>query len=213
MIALPSGMSAHDVSQWLSDGVFLARRNSNAEWRPCTLLRFEDGIRVRDVATREAFTANPDNIRAHWPVCGAVNLLEGPAGLPPFAVYVRRLQRKQYRRTYNNGCLRVSVMRTWQHLKMYPRELLNVHPMSNQVINAAFFPTYPTLDEAQKMMRDGRVSVALDPNIILVSGPDVHVYYKEVYAGTLQEHMFVPECDDVVAEDIREALFGGINEH
>jgi hypothetical protein len=209
MIALPEDIHPHDVRQWLGSGVFFASPEPGAEqWRLAWLddegpevvedLEDEDGseivelqipeerrILVRWVATRQASYVGLQDIRCHWPTCGAINVPDHPA------VYVERLQVRQYRRTYNAQCTRTHVPGQWFLFKQ--GKLRGDITESAGLLKALFYPEYPaTVGKAYARLRE-LGSVAINRHITLVGDPgSPEVYYRTARAGVIAPHGFQP---------------------
>jgi len=198
MIEIPSDVQSHDINQWLDGGVFLARRND--EWTECTFGGAHDDGRIicyfldGDSATKER-----SDVRAHWPTCGSINM-------PKFALYVQRLQRRQWRRTFNARCISLSIPGKWQHLKQIEARELRVAADNPEFLRAVFNPTYPSnYDEAMQMLND-RPSVALSPQILLVGSPNPQVYYRGKLVGQMIGGRYNAECDPLTERRVSKLM-------
>ena len=193
MIEIPSDIRSHDLSQWLEGGVFFAKRSADSEWELATYIGSDEArIVVRFLKDRQREDVRLSDIRCHWPRCGSVNM-------PGFALYVQRMQRRQWRRTYNGRCIRLSIPGKWQHLKMVTARDLRVSADDPVFLDAVFNPTYPdTFGAAVDLLRD-KPSVALSPQIILVGHPNTLVYYRGERVGQMVGSKFQPECGEMTA--------------
>ena len=203
MIELPHDMRREDVSQWLEGGVFYAQPREGSEWK-LALLRGvpEPGlVSVRWVSTGDSAEVPYEQVRGHWPECGAIN---GER----FAFYVQRLQRRQWRRTYNARCVRVTVPGKWQHLKSLGARALTLDPNGPEFLRAVFDPSYPSVEEAFNMLRNERPSVAITRHVILVGHPEPVVYYRGENVGRVAGNVFHADCAAPVAKRVRQVLGG-----
>lgn len=206
MIELPDDIGRDDMYQWLDGGVFLV--SVDEEWRPAVLVAAHEGagpdrlVRVVLVGGNRRVDVEQRDIRAHWPVCGAINM-------DRFALYVQRLQRRQYRRTFNPRCVRVSVPGKWACLKALSAQELQVDMIDDDFLLELFNPTYPNdMGQALASLNE-RASIALNPALVLVRGPDPAVYYRGQAAGRIVGGEFRPECDERTARRIRK-MAGGL---
>lgn len=201
MMELPPDISPNDIAQWLEGGVFYARRGRERPWFLATYNGVRDNgqVDVFHVGEPERSTVHPHNICVHWPKCGAINIAKG------FAVYVQRLQRKQYRRTYNSRCIRTSVPGKWQALKRLQPEDIYIDHGSHEFIQALFEPEYPlnTYEAIHRMTQGEWASVALNPQIILAR---TRVYYRGELVGRLRDGYFFADCDELLGNQIGKQL-------
>lgn len=191
MILVPADISRRDLTTWMSEGVCLLDGET-----PVIMREVGDRkINLREVATKRArsipWAARGERLSVHWPKCGSLNL-------DRFAVYLKRRQVRQYRRTYNARTLTLHIPGKWDAMKLLDPESLAVNPKSNTVVAAAFAPTYYEWDDAVDMLRDDWFSVAISPYVILArQGEDMAVFYRGRRAGLVQGERFVPNGYDI----------------
>lgn len=167
MNPLPSDIVAKDVSQWLSEGWFYAEYSKNL-FRIGRLLHVSPDNNTAIVTFlgkefKDELMLPFDKLYTHWPQCGAINILpsEEQTWHGKFAMSLLRLQKKQWKRTYNSYCLKVRVISD-------VADHFNYGADSEPVIKAAFDPQYFSYTHAVKhMFPDGWRSVAITPNIIV----------------------------------------------
>lgn len=202
MIELPHDIQPNDVHQWLEGGVFMAL--DGEEFRPAVLVGVPDHgtVRIVFVGDSDRTDVPYEAVRPHWPQCGALNM---PGR---FALYVQRLQRRQYRRTYNGRCVRVSVPGKWACLKALSARELQVDVNSPDFLLELFNPSYPEDFGAAMRALSERASIAVDPHTVLVGSAEPAVYYRGQAAGRIIGGEFRPECDDWTARRIRKIVGG-----
>jgi len=196
MIALPDDITPSDVQQWLEGGVFYARRNAKEPWDLAELRAVEgEDIYVMFIKEEQEHRVRPSDLRCHWPACGAINM---PGG---FAVNVERLQRRQYRRTYNSRCVRTSMPDKWLSLRTMEPQITQVDYEGITFLDELFNPKYPpNTYEARRKVAAGEVfSVAITPYLVL-AGDRVH--YRGTFVGRLLENDFHAECDLAIAAHV-----------
>jgi hypothetical protein len=177
---LPHDLHDRDVYQWLGQGWCLV--NVDGTPLPATLDSVEDEqsyiycsyIKQTEDHKYRTFGAmfDREDVRPHWPRCGSINI----PGLK-IAVYLRRYQQRQYRRTYNGRCLRLEVPRKWDAIKVLGPEVANYDPDHLEVVLAAFAPQYYGYNQAITMLDDDWFSVAINPNVLLVGSREDHLVY------------------------------------
>lgn len=185
MIKLPENMLGSDVEQWLWNTWFW----DAGEGRP---LRFQH---VEDSSTIAASTLggtmvliDKEDVRAHWPACGAINVNE-------IALYVQRNQVRQYRRSYTSDFVDVEVPRKWDLMKKGCRTR-HLTGETAEVVEQLFNPEYPTLEDAVSELTRGEAHArALNRHVMLVGQADkILVYYGGPHnlVGRLQENTLIP---------------------
>jgi len=215
MIALPDPITRDDLSQWLHGGVCMARRDTDQPWQTavldrtvgeealaeCAVMRFED-----DNFAQEADVALC-NIRAHWPVCGSINIPKYR-----FAVHVERIPARQYKRTFSGRQAQIKVVRGWEVRKKFGVTMLErVVEFTPTVVCALFFPEYPpTLDDAIALLDEGHLSVALNQRVILAGDDNGKraVYYRGELAATISGGVVSPVSGVMTTSIIRRYLGG-----
>ena len=186
MNPLPQDLSISDIYQWLGEGWFLFRHDGQF-----IVSSLEEEMTLRTI-TGVRHDLIRDRTYPLWPICGSLNLSEFG-----YAIYLERIQRRQYRRTYNHKCLSLTIPRKWEVMKAKSLEVDQIHPNTPVVIKEAFDPTYYTYTEALGLMdHEGWTSVALNPYIIVSGGPEkCHVYYRRKLVGTITNGQLVPIGD------------------
>jgi hypothetical protein len=201
MIELPEDIQSHDIGQWLSDGYFFARPSGESEWKIASYIGTGDNreIGCRWVSADHGEYVPLQDVRAHWPTCGSINM-------PGFALYVQRLQRRQWRRTFNARCVSIGIPGKWQLLKSIDARELRVTTDSPEFLNAVFNPTYPATFDAAMDMLGSQPSVALSPQILLVGYPNPQVYYRGNLVGQMIGGKFNAECDPLTERRVSKLL-------
>lgn len=206
MIELAEGMSSGDVLQWLEGGVFLSR--IDGAWEPVTLTMRPEGdgtVAVAPVGRPDAsLRVRYSDVRCHWPTCGAINLPDSG-----YALYVQRVQRRQYRRTFNHRCVNLTVPGKWSLLKSMAAADLSPPTHSPEVVRAVFDPKYPASYEEAAELLSTRPSVAVDPYITLVGYPNTAVYYRADLSARMAYGSIDFMCPDPIAKRIRKVIGGG----
>lgn len=212
MINLLEDMSPDDVYQWIGDGYSLV------EGRPAMLLDADGEVggypaarmRVYDLRGEQDMWVRLSEIQCHWPVCGAVNV--EVAGEVSMAVYVERRQRRQWRRTFNNQCVRLHVPYQWALERVYGvHTVRRARTVNISVVSELFNPTYPNTYEAAELIRSGeRISVAISPQVSVVG--DRHgtyaVYYRNDLVGGVSKGKYTPTVKGYNADAAQHQLEG-----
>lgn len=187
MMSIPDDLAVHDIGQWLNGGWYLFKRNDDSAPEPAKLGTRRDEYCNIDLEG-EAHDLVNDMTFPFWPPCGAINM-------KGFAIYVERRQVRQYRRTYNEQCLIITVPRKWDVMKKMGTSAPNLCPNSPEVVREVFSPCYYTYTMALQMMESGHsTSVALNRHLI-VAGP--LVYYRNVLVAKMDGQRIVPMgCED-----------------
>lgn len=191
MKSIPEDVSMVDLHQWLGQGWFFYKEGETLV--PAQLV---DEMRISTIDDN-CYHVQYSLTFPFWPVCGALNL-DG------YAIYLERLQRRQYRRTYNSRCLSLTIPRKWEVMKSPVASAVGIStltPDDHEVIKAAFEPKYYTYTSAMRMMHtEGWVSVALNPYVIVSGGHEkCHVYYRRKLVGTIKDGCLTP----IGAQDAR----------
>ncbi len=181
MKPLPSDINTNDISQWLEGGWFLFQSVDKEGLEPAQVVFNHDNEQwsVVDIEGKtHPFLRS--SIFPVWPECGSLNL-EG------FAIYLQREQQRQWRRTYNDRCLTLTVPRKWDVMKMFGTEVTNVAPDHSVVVRAAFTPRYYTFSDALTKIENERwLSIALNPHMIIAGAENNYLVY---YRGKLIAHI------------------------
>lgn len=185
MNCLPSNLRLEDIDQWLSGGWFLFQSGDDSAPEPASLTGV-DGEYGAQLMDGSRYPLKPDATFPFWPACGAVNL-------NGYAVYLERLQQRQYRRTYNTSCINMHLPRKWDVMKRYGTAVSALTADSEDVVRAVFSPIYYTFSQAINMLDENWVSIALNPHLI-VSGRngEYHVYYRNKLIGTVSQGRITP---------------------
>jgi hypothetical protein len=169
MTPLPTDIVAKDVTQWLSEGWFYAELSPNVFHivRLLTANADENKAYVEPLyedhdKDLEEIVCEFKQLYAYWPECGALNIMPNPdKGVEgKFAVHLSRLQKKQWKRTYNAYCLKLRTIST------KPADF-SITADYAQVVYSAFNPQHFTYTEALSMFEDGWRSVAINPILIV----------------------------------------------
>ena len=168
MIRLPRDMSRDDVSQWLNGGIYLVRTRSITDPVPVVWLGMSAG---QVVGTRldngEEVACGHTSCYAVWPMLGSFNTGHG------FAIHLRRVVERQYRRTFHRRCVAISV--PWGYRIMHDRP--NQYVEAQQWSAACRLPWYgefpESFDEAEQRLMDGALSVAVNRRLVIAGSPDL----------------------------------------
>lgn len=183
MQTLPDNLADSDITQWLSNGVFLL------DGLPAMYVTYAGSMIICGTANgmmhRIRYPAEASRVQIHWPACGALNV-------NGVAVYLERVPAHIYRRTYNSRCLRLTFPDRYA-LHGRPELFSEWSPTHWSVINAAFNPVYPSVDEAFKSLERAG-SVAINPHLILLKTEGEHairVYFRGQKAGFIEGNTFL----------------------
>lgn len=188
MIQLPDDIVAKDVHQWLDGGWFYADRGKGPELARLNQIH-PDGLQADVRFFDEKYTLLPFNkLFAEWPMCGSLNIFSSSHGkiTSPgnFAVSLLRLQKKQWKRTYNSHCLKLkTISETDAHFVYSPGD--------KPIVGAAFSPVYFTYTQAvNQNFNAGWVSVAINPNLIIMKSIDsrILIFVDGEFVGAIDEN-------------------------
>ena len=198
---LPEGISDRDIDQWLSGGYYVGFEGSVLRYRYA-----EDGMVVGENQEGDEIRTPSQDVMVHWPLCGAVNV----TGMA-YAVYLKRRQARQWRRTFNMREIDVFVPDKWEIMKRFRAKGqvdLERVPMP-RTANAAFHPVYPSMGSAAVML-DSTVAytVALSPHVIVGGIGKRRVYLREELVAMLDGKRVVPVTDVRKARRIVKVLGG-----
>jgi hypothetical protein len=171
MIPVPEDASRQDVDQWCSRSVVMVPV-ADGTYIPAWYMNVSDSRSVRaeplDQKYGSLVVVPHHRVCVAWPLCGSVNI-PGKG----FAVHAARVTQKQYRRSWHQGALKVTVPRAWDVAKRFGVTPDRFKPGDQDLALACFVGTYPTLDEADEQITKGDVlSVALNRWLIMVGDTD-----------------------------------------
>lgn len=211
MIPLPEGITTDDISQWLSGGICMVQLPGEKEFQPAAMERVIDHTLLQVRLMSDEWAARRDvpvtAVRAHWPMCGSVNVQEHKC-----ATHVERLPEKQYRRTFSTRLMHYTVPRAWDIQKRFGLATERaLRSGSNAVLRGIYKPMYPAnYDEALTMLASGWLSVAINPRII-VAGDDAGkrmIYYRGELAATITGDEALAVSDDLTTLLVDKATDG-----
>jgi hypothetical protein len=179
MIPLPSDILPKDVNQWLGEGWFYVR-NESGTYQICRYDHTMDDCEHSVVLPMDgkSFVAHHSAIYPHWPECGGVNLPD-----QKFAVFVTRLQKKQWKRTYNRYCVKLRVI---SDIAAHYATSTD-HP---SVVKGVFEPEYYNYsDIVNYRFKDGWKSCAISPTLVVMKSTEgpVLVFSAGEIIGTIDE--------------------------
>ena len=204
---IPDEITRDDLAQWLNRGWYYAIGADGSQ----TLVRFQDtcsdagsgGVLAQgyDYIGDTMLVTPPCGILLHWPECGAINT-------PTGALYVQRLQRRQWTRAYTSRTVQVSQLGAWFQLAT-----ANASPVLDgdaaTVVRALFDAWYPdSMYEGIDLLLE-RPSVAINRHITLVvEGPETcGVYYRKDRCGTLEpDGHFETTCGERLTRRVRKLI-------
>ena len=187
MIKLPHEISDRDIGQWLCGGVSLLNQTIPVVVSRDYLDDEDEGMRISvfTVQDKKQIPAREwrNNLYAHWPRLGALNV--GGS-----AFFLQRGQVAQYRRTYHPACLRrtqVNVQWNGDRTRLAPSFL------SWEVVSQAFSPVYYYFEDAVRRLAEGAPSVAINPCLILTADAKGQiVYYNGKLVGRIDNRVYTP---------------------
>lgn len=205
MIKLPDDIARRDIDQWLSHGWVYVVTKEGLQVAKYRGVDDEGKVAVMTVdGARRSYL--PKNVRAHWPLCGGINLPE-----QRFALYVQRKAQQQYRRTFNGRNVVCIIPGKWGLLKKLGSNGLMYGSIdSPNVIQALFKPHYPSVDECLEKLDAGEwFSICPTPHITLVGDKDYkQVYHRGALAGEIIDDMLVSVSDLADVNRINKQLGG-----
>jgi hypothetical protein len=196
---LPADILEDDVYQWLNDG--WVRHPDYG------VIQFLGDVNTYDEVA-SFFTLDEEQISAHyadvtceWPICGMVNHNRFGARA---AVYVRRNQRRQWRRTFNQMCCSTTIIGRWGvSRRVSAGRLRQFTSFNSGLVRELFDPTYYGAALAMRMIQAGEaVSLAITPQVA-ICGDGKHnftVYYRERVVGGITNGKYTPVVVGKVAE-------------
>ena len=190
MLALPEDIVSKDVGQWLDNGWFYA--NTDKDFGQPEIVCLQASQVDNDSKPKHAAVCNMHGVHsvvpwtkmyAHWPICGAVNVhpwADDPGTYhSKYAMSLIRLQKKQWKRTYNSYCLRA---------KPIVPEPVYAGSDHYPVIHAAFNPEYFSYTRiVDELFADGWVSCAITPNLIVLKGEKQRVFVDGDVVGLIDK--------------------------
>lgn len=198
MIRLPRDMSHDDVSQWLSNGVYLVRnkpKDGPQQWVPCRWVGMDGGRVVSSElgGERRRFATAHTSCAAVWPELGCFNSGRG------YAVHMSRIVERQYRRTYHQRAIEVTVPWAYRVGLSLGMEAAVLSHWS-VVYDLPWLGTWPeSFDEGLAMLERGCPTVAINRRLIVAGNrnTDKRLYYLD---GTLVANShggrLIPMCRD-----------------
>jgi hypothetical protein len=206
-VKLPDDLSPQDIRLWLAHGVV------SREGEPAFVsgdLDDDGRMFIRKVSGE-----------SEWVHFLELDMLPTPSGFTNvgvghnLALYVERLAKKQYTRTFRPMHCILRCMND-------PKDVVRVRPALDRVMGSSMnvlFETDPDIvrefvnrvyyemDEAVHLLESGALSVALSPAVALVKtdryGPDEYmVAYDLVEVGRLSQRRYVPSAPELIAKRI-----------
>ena len=165
---LMENMRDHDIRQWLDQGYVMFEGNVY-RYYDCS----DDRVSLIDYEGNTQWVEH-SVIQVHWPLCGALNIKGRP-----YAVFLKRRQNRQWRRTFNMREVDIRVPGEWAINKLMPHSELRDVP-HDLCAQAAFDPKYPSLEQAVHDLGRERISVALSPNLTLTQ---TALYHRLVHVA------------------------------
>lgn len=216
MIRLDPSMRYTDIEQWIGRGwCFIMPHDGTFNVAQCVRFPMDDEVdeehecywHFEDMQGgyyEWTFEECLERVRPHWPTCGSINV-------PPIkaAVHLERLQMKQWRRTYNARQLTMHFPRKWDYTGRTGKAWDSIGPDHSHVIDAAFDPWYPQIDEIDELFAAGWHSLALTPHIIITNTMPRLVYYGGACAAKVTETGFEP-IDSRLTGMVAKQLPGGM---
>jgi hypothetical protein len=208
VIPLPDGISADDVNQWIGSGVCLVRTRANSDPVPAVMLEAHPGdpvrVRLHLPLTDRTTTVNHTSCFAHWPELGSFN---DPGG---YAVHMERVAVRQYRRTLNDRCVRLTIPWRWQVTRK-AQGYVDTSVTQDRLL-LPWTSLYPAnFDEAEAKIAEGRCTVALNNRLIIAGLADVGkrlLFLDGVLAASVQGGVLHPACSGPRYDELL-ALCGG----
>lgn len=188
MIPLPGDITKKDVNQWLSDGWFYYKDKSST-YQIGRLGGCSDDAEIITVhklidngGVSEVVEVPREYVFAHWPECGSLNI-----PTQKVAVSLVRLQKKQWKRTYNSECVKLRV------ISDNPNHF-GATANHTVVIQAAFSPEYFNYGDVLKYhFPAGWKSCAISPNVIVLKpeqGSNLTVFLNGEIIGMVADGRF-----------------------
>lgn len=184
MIPLPQDITSKDIHQWLDGGWCYAEVNGVLRMamfqkyiEPSGAMVVTDDLNGNIVPVEKVY--------AHWPMCGAINIMPWTHPMTPVvkldgkhAIQLRRVQRKQWKRTYNSGCLSLVPIGA-PHQRYLSPEIYGV-------AKCAFNPEYFSYtDVVQNKFPEGWKSCAITPSLIVTNGVTKKVFLNGELIGKI----------------------------
>lgn len=196
MIPLPEDISPDDIEQWFNRGIIMVSMNDDMV--PC----YYNGVRRdldEDVTGINVETFNGEEIEVatrdvfgYWPRCGAVNC-RAPKGFN-IAVFVERMQRRQYRRTYNARSVHPTIPDAAAVTKKAGHQAAQFVLCYDRFTPPVFNPVYYTAPQALAMLNGEHASVAVSPTTVVTcgDGENRRIYYNGEFVAKYCPHGLVP---------------------
>lgn len=214
---LAKDITFDDIAQWLDTGFFFYRNDAGRSilGRAVQFPRPNaPELIITDIAddNKTIEVKSWDRITLHWPMCGYVNM-------PDFNVAfdVTRLQMRQWCRTYNPHCVRVSIPchylvsravdeEAWAKMRSMARS------SSACLVRALFNPVYYSYGEAVALLErkpDTWHTVAINASTLISrAGHSLYdLYYRGEFAGSIEDRVFSPTNQTITRKVMK--LFDG----
>lgn len=185
MIRIPEDVRGRDLSMWLNGCYFLVDQGQENYILGSYV---EHGETTVGYVTEfgEAKHCQAQDIACTWPVCGSINTEK-------VALYVQRLQRRQYKRSFNWDCVDLTIPNSWFLLTSGVDVVLATRK-GWPIVKELFYPEYITPREALELIVEGqKLSVAVDSNTILCHNNDnIKVYFRGELKALLSDRSLSP---------------------
>lgn len=220
---LADDITYEDIAQWIDSGYFYFRdserrvRLGKAHTFPKPLAPFLTVVDIgstAEVPTLHKITSWED-ITLFWPKCGYVNLPHVRLG-----VYVTRLQRRQWCRTYHPHCVSVALPLEYTIVKQAKEGELRLiretqRSSTYKLVQQLFDPLYYSFSRAKEMMNrevEPWYTVALTSNTLLAKvGPEYYdLYYRGDYSGNIDGGLFTP-ANNTITRKVMKLFNGEVN--
>ena len=181
---MPHYVHGGDIEQWLGGGWFWANLSHTRRVAACLMHdQFDhdnrDETTVMDV-DNEAHIIPLTSIQLHWPVCGAINTVGG------YVLHVERVQTRQWRRTFNDRCVRGHVPCA-SAVRASPDSGHVTASINRLVVKELFDPTYYDWDRAVRLLSK-RPTVAVNPYVYLSgNGNAGYLHYRNRIIGRAED--------------------------
>lgn len=176
MQQVPANLSQEDLHQWLHGCYFYVSRRPN-EQLLCTLVgSAQPNVphSAQSLATDEMIPiTNPEYITCFWPPTGAVNLPHRQ-----YSIFIERQPRKQWKRSFNPSCYSFRRVGVGSNGFDSGGEKGNI-----STIECVIAPKFYSFGEAKRMFDQGWSSVAITPQLTVVNGDIIKVYWQRDLIG------------------------------
>ena len=204
MLLIPKELESRDVNQWINSSVVLIDLDDalapaevievmdydpESDCVPVVVTPIIPDKKTGQLVPGKAKTLGADECFLFWPTSQCVNLDSADV-----AVYVQRLQHRQYRRTFNSRGVRVVCPELDEFEKNRARMIMyNVETSSGRLAYRLMNPTYPSVEEAlESLDRERKLSVAVSKSLIITASKNI--YYRGERVAKLYDNRLVPLC-------------------